>query len=159
MTLRWEHANKANKQQTRGSPRPLQQTNGNRAIWLLYRRDKNARTPVDFGWFSECPGEKTSRPRTFEKSPVLRFDVILQHDRPIEQSLPHIRVFFLTRKRRVHILIFSFHPLAEKAKNECLPKPVFLRSYENSSITRLEKINTSLIMIQIWFISYRCVLH
>ena len=37
---------------------------------------------------------------------ILRFDVILQHDWPIEQCLLHIRVS-LAGKRRGHVLIFS----------------------------------------------------
>ena len=39
-----------------------QQTNGKRAIWLVYRTDTKAR---GFGWLSESSGEKTSCPRTF----------------------------------------------------------------------------------------------
>ena len=37
---------------------------------------------------------------------ILRFDVTVQHDWPIEQCLLHIRVFF-AGKRRGHVLIFS----------------------------------------------------
>ena len=75
-----------------------QQTNGNRAIWLVYRRGTNAR---GFGWLSERSGEKTSCPNHW----ILRFDAILQHDWSIEQWLLHFRVFFG---------LWSFHPLADK---------------------------------------------
>ena len=54
--------------------------------------------------------------------PILHFDVILQHDWPIEQCLLHVRVS-LAGKRRGHVL--SFHPLADETKNEHLPKPFF----------------------------------
>ena len=53
-----------------------QQTNGNRAIWLVIER---IQTRVAFGWWSE-----RSRNRYFA----------LQRDWPIEQCLLHIRAFF-----------------------------------------------------------------
>ena len=40
-----------------------QQMNGNRAIWLVYRTDRQTR--LAFHWLSECSGEKTSCPRAF----------------------------------------------------------------------------------------------
>ena len=43
----------------------------------------------------------------FRNQSILRFDVILQHDWPIELCLLHIR-FSLAGKRRNHVLIFSF---------------------------------------------------
>ena len=36
----------------------------------------------------------------FRNQPILRFDVILQHDWPIEQCLLHIRVFFDGKTKR-----------------------------------------------------------
>ena len=59
-----------------------------------------------FHWLSERSGEKTSCPRTSRNQPILGFDVILQHDWPIEQCLLHIRVS-LVGKQRGHVLIFS----------------------------------------------------
>ena len=55
--------------------------------------------------------------------PILRFDVILQHDWPIEQSLLHIREF-IGRKKNV-ATFGSFQPLADKTNIEHLPKPFF----------------------------------
>ena len=68
------------------------QTNGNRAILLVYRADTNARGL----WFvKRTPGCKNFMPESFLKiNPILRFDAILQHDWPMEQCLLHIRVFF-----------------------------------------------------------------
>ena len=87
-----------------------QQTNGNRAIWLVYRRDTNAR---GFGWLSErSPGEKTSCPNHW----ILCFDAILQHDWSIEQWLLHFRVFF-GFDLFIHWLI--------KTTDEHVPKPFF----------------------------------
>ena len=54
--------------------------------------------------------------------PILRFDVILQHDWPIEQCLLYIRVFFSGKTK---VIFSSFHPLADKTNNEHLPKPFF----------------------------------
>ena len=59
-----------------------QQTNGNRAIWLVYRMDTNA-----------CGFWLVKRTLGWNK-PILRFDVILRHNWPIEQCLLHITVFF-----------------------------------------------------------------
>ena len=54
-----------------------------------------------FGWLSERSGELS------RNQSILHFDVILQNDWPIEQCLLHIKVFSLTGKQRVHVLIFS----------------------------------------------------
>ena len=65
-----------------------------------------------FGRLSERSVEKTSCPTTFYQS-ILRFDVILLHDWPIEQCLLYIRVFF------------GGKTLAYKTNNEHLPTPFF----------------------------------
>ena len=83
--------------------------------WFIER----IQTRVAFGWLSERSGEKTSRPRTRNQS-ILRPDVIMQHDWPIEQCLLHIRVFFGGKTKRP-----CFVPLADKTNNEHLPKPFF----------------------------------
>ena len=50
-------------------------------------------TRVAFGWLSERSGEKKLHAREHSRNqPILRFDVILQHDWLIEQCLLHIRV-------------------------------------------------------------------
>ena len=52
-------------------------------------------TRVAFGWLSKRSGEKKLHARElFRNQSLLPFDVILQHDLPIEQCLLHIRVFF-----------------------------------------------------------------
>ena len=52
--------------------------------------------------------------------PILRFDVILQHDWPIEQFLLHIRVFFSGKTKRL-----SFDLWLIKQITKHLPKPFF----------------------------------
>ena len=63
--------------------------------WLIER----TQTPVAFGCLSERSGKKKLHARERSRNqPILRFDIILQHDWPIEQCLLncllHIRVFF-----------------------------------------------------------------
>ena len=82
---------------TREQNRNNKQTEIERSNWSI----EPIQTRVAFGWLSECSREKLSR-----NQPVLRFDVILQHDWLIEQCLLHIRVFF-AGKQRGHVLIFS----------------------------------------------------
>ena len=93
-----------------------QQKNGNRAIWLVYRTDTNAR---GFWLVKRTLGWKNFMPEELSRN---CFDVILQHDWSIEQCFLHIRVF-LAGKRRVHVFFFS--TLADKTNNEHLPKPCF----------------------------------
>ena len=75
-----------------------QQTNGNGAIWLVCRTVTNVRgfwlVKRTLGW-KNFMLEKPSR-----NQPILRFDIILQHDWPIEQRLLHIRVFFGGKTKR-----------------------------------------------------------
>ena len=88
MTLKWKRANK-----TENNKR----TEIERFDWFIQR----IQTRQAFGWLSERSREKLSR-----NQPILRFEVILQHDWLIEQCLLHIRVFF-AGKQRGHVLIFS----------------------------------------------------
>ena len=57
-----------------------QQTNVNRAVWLVYRTDTNARgfwlVKRTLGW------KKIHALELSRNQPILRFDVILQHDWP-----------------------------------------------------------------------------
>ena len=71
-----------------------QQTNGNHGtIWLVCRRDTNA-----FGFclvIKRTLRLKKLHAQELSRNPsILGFDVILQHDWPIEQCLLYIRVFF-----------------------------------------------------------------
>ena len=64
-----------------------------RSHWFIKRKQ----TRVAFGWSRERSGDKTSCPRTLLVSRnqlILRFDVILQHDWPIEQCFLQISIFF-----------------------------------------------------------------
>ena len=67
-----------------------QQTNWNRAIFLVYRTDTNPR----FFWLVErtLGGKKFMPENCPEINRILRYDVILQHDWPIEQCLLQIGV-------------------------------------------------------------------
>ena len=58
-----------------------------------------------------------------KNQPLLRFDIILQHDWPIEWCLFHIRVFFGGKKKRPCFNLF-IHWLI-KETNDHLPKPFF----------------------------------
>ena len=90
---------------TREQYRKKQQTNGNRAIWLVCWMDTNARgfwfVKRTLGWKNLIPKDQS------RNQPILRFDVILQRDWPIEQFLLHIRVFFdgKTKSRCFHLFI------------------------------------------------------
>ena len=81
MTLKWKRAKKTEKTNKR-----------NRAIWLVYRTVTNAR---GFWLAKRILGWKKLQARELSRNQsILHFDVILQHDWPIEQCLLHIRVFF-----------------------------------------------------------------
>ena len=107
-----------------------QQTNGNRAIGLVYRTDTNARgfwlVERTFGWKNLYTQE-------------LRFDVILQHDWPIEQCVLHIRVFFGGKTKRPCFDLFIYW-LIKQITNAC--RNYFSRLYENRSNLSTEQLNT-----------------
>ena len=88
-------------------------------------------TRVAFGWLSERSGEKTSCPRTRNQS-ILRPDVIMQHDWPIEQCLLHIRVFFGGKTKSPRFDLF-IHWLIQQITNTY--RNHFSRFYENRSIS------------------------
>ena len=87
---------------TRELNRKNKRTEIERCGWFM----KRIQTHVAFGWLSERSGEKLHTQGLSRNQSILRFDVILQHDWPIEQCLLHIRVFF-GGKRRGHVSIFS----------------------------------------------------
>ena len=64
---------------------------------------------------------------------TLRFDVILQHDWPIEQCLPHMRVFFGRKTKSLCFDLF-IHWLMKQITNT--DRNHFSRSYENRSSWR-----------------------
>ena len=99
---------------------------------------KRIQTCVAFGWLSERWGEKTSCLRTFYNQSILRFDVIVQHDWPIEQCLLHIGVFYGGKTKRQCFDLFS-HWLIKQITNTY--RNHFLRSYENRFITTVAIIS------------------
>ena len=127
---------------TREQKRNNVQKNGNRAIWLVSRTDTNARgfwlVKRTLGWKKFMP-EELSRNR-----PILRFDVILQHDWLIEQCLLHIRVFFGGKTKSPCFDLF-IHWLIKQITNTY--RNHFSRSYENRSICKC-KCNP-----QVWLFS------
>ena len=84
--------------------KPKQQTNGNRAISLVYRTVTNARG----FWLVErtLRWKKLHAWELSRNHPILRFDVILQHKWQSSNAFS-ILGFSLAGKRRVHVLIFS----------------------------------------------------
>ena len=75
---------------TRGRNRNNKRTEIERFDWFIER----IQTRVAFGWLSERSGEKLYARELSRNQSILRFDVLLQQDWPIEQCLLHIRVFF-----------------------------------------------------------------
>ena len=102
--------------------------------WFIER----IQTRVAFGWLSERSREKPSCPRFSRNQPILRFDVILQHDWPIELCVLHIRVFFGGKTKRPCFDLF-IHWQIKQMTNTC--RNHFSRSYENRSHgTELEQV-------------------
>ena len=64
--------------------------------WFIER----IQTRVAFGWLSERSRKKIHARELSRSQWILRFDVILQHDWPIEQCLLHIRVFYGGKTKR-----------------------------------------------------------
>ena len=119
MTLKWKQY------------RNNKQTEMERFDWIIER----IQTRLAFGWLSERSGEKTLCPIT-RNQPILRFDVILQHDWPIEQCLLHIRVFFGGKTKSPCFDLF-IHWLIKQITNTY--RNHFSRSYENRSNHHLQK--------------------
>ena len=113
-----------------------QQTNGNRAIWLVYRTDTNAR---GFSLVKPTLGVKKRHPRELSRNqPILRFDIILQDDWPIEQCFRHIKILFGGKTKRPCFDLF-IHWLIKQIKNTY--RNHFSRSYESRSIVFIININ------------------
>ena len=93
-----------------------QQTNVNRAIWLVYRTETNARgfwlVKRTLGWKNFMPEE------------LSRNEPILQHDWPIEQYLLHIRVFFGGKTKRLCFGLF-IHWLIKQIKWRTFTETIF----------------------------------
>ena len=82
-----------------------QQKNGNRAIWLVYRTDKNAR---GFWLVQQTLGWKNFMPENFLE--INRYFALTSYCNTIGQSNTAFSVlgFSFVGKQRGHLLIFSF---------------------------------------------------
>ena len=118
MTLKWKRANKTETTNER-----------NRVIWFVYRTDTNARgfwlVKRTLGWKNFMPEERS------RNQSILRFDVTLQHNWPIQQCLLHISCFFggKTKSPCFDLLI---HWLTKQITNTY--RNHFSKSYENRSV-------------------------
>ena len=101
-----------------------QQMNENRAIWLVYRTDTNARSFWSVLRTFGCHARELCRNQS-----ILDFDVILQHDWPIEQCLLHIRVFFGGKTKSPCFDLF-IHWLIKQITN--IYRNHFARSYKTA---------------------------
>ena len=118
MTLKWKGANKT------------ETTNERKESDLIgLSKDTNAR---GFSLVKRTLAVKKRQPRELSRNqPILRFDVILQDDWPIEQCLRHIRILFGVKTKRPCFDLF-IHWLIKQIKNTY--RNHFSRSYENRFI-------------------------
>ena len=124
MTLKWKRTNKAEKQ-----------TNGNRAIWLVLSNGyKRAWLLVGL---VNARAKKLHSRELSSNQPIIRFDIILQQDWPIEQWLLYIRVFFGGKTKRPCLDLF-IHWLLKQITNTY--RNHFSRSYEDCSIRLLKTL-------------------
>ena len=91
--------------------------------WFIER----IQTRVAFGWLSKRSGENLHPQELSRNQPILRFDIILQHDWPIEQCLLHIRFFFGGKTKRPCFDLF-IHWLIKQIMNTC--RNHFSRPYD-----------------------------
>ena len=90
-----------------------------RAIWLVYRTDTNAR-----GW-------KYFIPENFLE--INRYFALTSYCNTIGQSNYAFSILCFLWRENEEAMFLSFHPLADKSNNEHLPRS---RSYENHSIVK-----------------------
>ena len=113
---------------TREQNRNNKQTEIEPFDWFIER----IKTSVAFGRLRKRSEEKNFMPEELSRNQtLLRFDVILQHDWPIEQCLLHISVFFGGKTKRPCFDLF-IHCLIKQITNTY--RNYFSRSYENRSI-------------------------
>ena len=87
---------------TREQNRNNKRTEIERFHWFIERIN----TRVAFRWLRERPGQKIYARELSRNQSVLRFEVILQHDWPIEQCLLHIGIFFGGKRKRPRFDLF-----------------------------------------------------
>ena len=104
MTLKWKCTTKTETA-----------TNRNRTIWLVYWMDTNAR---GFWLVKQMLRWKNFMPKELcRNQPILRFDVIVQHDWLIEQCLLNIRIFFGRKTKRPCFDLFVHNWLIKQITN------------------------------------------
>ena len=118
--------------QTREQNRNDKRTEIERFDWFVER----IQTCVAFGWLSERSGEKLHARELSRNQPILRCDVIQQHNWPIEQCLLHIRVVFGGKTKRPCFDLF-IRWLIKQVTNTY--RNHFSRSYENRSNRELKQ--------------------
>ena len=91
---------------------------------------KRIQKRVAFGWLTNARVKKRHAWVLSQNQSIIHFDVILQHDWPIEQCLLHITVFFGEKTKRPCFDLF-IHGLIKQITNTC--RNHFSRSYENCS--------------------------
>ena len=117
--------------------RQKQETNGIRAIWLVYQIDYD--TNVHGFWLvNRTLGCKNFMPQELSRNQrILRYYIILQHDWPMEQCLLHIRVFFGGKLKRPCFDLFIHLPIKQKQEKKLTNayQNHFSRSFENRCIS------------------------
>ena len=109
MTLKWKRANTQK-----------QQTNENRAIWLVYRTDTNARV---FWLVKQTVGWKNFMPENFLETN--QYFALTSYCNTIGQSNHAFSILGFFWRENKEAMFWSFHPLADKTNNEHLPRPFF----------------------------------
>ena len=111
---------------TRVQNRNNKRTAIERFDWFIER----IQTCVAFVWLNERSGKKLHAWELSRNHPLLRFDVTLLHDWPVERWVLHIRVLFGGKTKRPRFDLF-IHWLIKQITNTC--RNHFSRSYENCS--------------------------
>ena len=97
-----------------------QQRNGNRAIWLVYRTDTNAR---GFWLVKRTLAWKTFMPENFLE--INQYFVLTSYCNTIGQLNKAFSILGFSLAENEEAMLWSFHPLADKTNDEHLPKPFF----------------------------------
>ena len=105
-----------------------QQTSGNRAIWLVYRTDTNAR---GFWLVKRTLGWETFIPENFLE--INRYFALTSYCNTIGQSNYAFSILGFLWRENGETMFWSFHSLADESNDEHLPRS---RSYENHSIVK-----------------------
>ena len=96
------------------------QTNGNRAIWLVYRTDTNAR---GFWLVKRTLGWKNFMPENFLE--INWYFALTSYCNSIGQSNNAFSIVGVLWRENEEAMFGSFHPLADNTNNEHLTKPFF----------------------------------